>query len=151
MHGDIQMSGGYFQKCTIYTNCVHGTVGLLCWLVYSDSAVFSQVNGYTKVTERLLENQVAQSLFVDMLSVPVDLYMWMRNKNWPSRVSLLNVLAKTYPRVFQAEEEILQPLSRRAFQEIVEMASSGNQNPTTEDADRIFKRYQGMSSLLLRY
>ena len=113
--------------------------------------VLIQVNGYTKVTERLLENQVAQALFVDMLSVPVDMCMWMRHRSWPSRVALLNVLSRTYPRVFESEDEILQPLSRRKFQDIVKEAASHSQKVTPDDADMIFKRYQGMSSLLLKY
>ena len=113
--------------------------------------VLIQVNGYTKVTERLLENQVAQALFVDMLGVPVDMYMWMRHRSWPSRVALLNVLSRTYPRVFESEDEILQPLSRRKFQDIVKEAASHSQKVTPDDADMIFKRYQGMSSLLLKY
>lgn len=59
----------------------------------------AQVNGYTKVTEQLLENKVARSFVTDMAGVWIDLWLWTRNKKWPSRLALLNSLAFTFPEV----------------------------------------------------
>lgn len=50
-------------------------------------------------------------------------------------------------KVFEEEEEVLEPLSREKFREIVAMSSKGA--ATAEDADRIFDHYKRMPVLLL--
>ena len=111
------------------------------------------MNGYTRVTEQLLENKVSRTFFQDVLGLIADMYTWMRGK-WPSRLAILNGLSQTYPEVFEEEEELLQPLSRSAFREIVRRIRIGpraDSDRTDQIADDMFDKYSEMRVLLLEY
>mmetsp|Transcript_22280 Transcript_22280/g.56221 ORF Transcript_22280/g.56221 Transcript_22280/m.56221 type:complete len:634 (-) Transcript_22280:401-2302(-) len=106
------------------------------------------VNGYTAVTERVLENKVAQSFPADMILVPVDMLRWLRNKRWPSKLAILNALYQMYPEVFDNEDvEVVRPLGLETFQEVV--ISASKHRAGKEDGEALFDYYCRMEVLLI--
>mmetsp|Transcript_35733 Transcript_35733/g.84665 ORF Transcript_35733/g.84665 Transcript_35733/m.84665 type:complete len:383 (-) Transcript_35733:380-1528(-) len=105
------------------------------------------VNGYTKVEEHVLENEVAQNVLEDLVAVLWDTWLWQRHPSWPSRLSLLVELQNRFPEVFMGEEEVFAPLSREVFHQVTASASRGK--ASDEDADRLFKRYLRLPVLVL--
>uniref|UniRef100_A0A7S1T3L9 Polycystin cation channel PKD1/PKD2 domain-containing protein n=4 Tax=Tetraselmis chuii TaxID=63592 RepID=A0A7S1T3L9_9CHLO len=105
------------------------------------------VNGYTQVTERVLENKVAGNFLYDLLGVPVDVIAWLQHRGWPSKLSLLIALQARYPYVFEDEEEVVVCMTQEQFRDIV--VSAGKGRSTVHDADQLFYRYGMMPVLLI--
>eukprot|EP00191_Tetraselmis_sp_GSL018_P004087 CAMPEP_0177607570 /NCGR_PEP_ID=MMETSP0419_2-20121207/17990_1 /TAXON_ID=582737 /ORGANISM="Tetraselmis sp., Strain GSL018" /LENGTH=978 /DNA_ID=CAMNT_0019102165 /DNA_START=848 /DNA_END=3781 /DNA_ORIENTATION=- len=105
------------------------------------------VNGYTKVTEKVLENEIAQSIIADVFTVVYDVWLWNLHRTWPSKLKLLSVMQDHYPDVFGDEEEILVALDRRTFQSIVSEATKGR--ATAKEADSMFTHYLAFPVLVL--
>ncbi len=111
------------------------------------TSIFGLFLGYTKVTEQILENKVAQTLAQDIVTIPIDSFLWRRNPRWPSKMCILNALQQTYPEVFSAQDEILSPLTCDAMEEIVAKASRGK--AVALDGTKIFNHYRRMMVLHL--
>eukprot|EP00951_Prasinocladus_malaysianus_P015894 scaffold122826_cov46-Prasinocladus_malaysianus.AAC.1 len=103
--------------------------------------------GYTEVTERVLENKVAQSFVLDLLSTPMDAILWLRHRHWPSKLDILRQMQDRFPEVFLDEEVVLRQLSEEMFQQIVKDASRGKAN--AEDGTKLFWHYRRMDVLHL--
>jgi len=104
------------------------------------------VNGYTQVTERVLENEVSQSVIADIVAVCWDLWLWYRHKSWPSKLSILSSMQEYFPDVFGQGDEVVYPLGRHKFHEVV---CSASKNATPDDADKIFDHYLRLHVLIL--
>uniref|UniRef100_A0A061S5N1 Polycystin cation channel PKD1/PKD2 domain-containing protein n=1 Tax=Tetraselmis sp. GSL018 TaxID=582737 RepID=A0A061S5N1_9CHLO len=105
------------------------------------------VNGYTRVTERVLENRVAKNLFQDLFTVAADAVHWTLNPSWPSKLDILRGMQEAYPDVFLGAEEIVRPLPRSIFVDIVVKASCGKAN--LNDGDRLFNHYARFEVMLM--
>jgi hypothetical protein len=117
--------------------------------LFSPFVVLRCFAGYTKVTERVLENQVAQSFAADALLVPMDVILWLRNKRWPSKLAILNSLYLTYPDVFEDEAVgVVRALPQERFREVV-IAAAGKKGASAEDGDRIFEHYCRLVGVLM--
>jgi hypothetical protein len=73
---------------------------VLCALSLLNFFLAIVVNGYTKVSENVLENKVVNSIGKDVLLVIRDLWVWPSNR-WLSKAEILNVLARAFPQVFE--------------------------------------------------
>jgi len=99
------------------------------------------------VTEKVLENEIAQSIIADVFTVVYDVWLWNLHRTWPSKLKLLSVMQDHYPDVFGDEEEILVALDRRTFQSIVSEATKGR--ATAKEADSMFTHYLAFPVLVL--
>jgi len=91
---------------------------------------------------------VANSFLQDSLQVPIDVYKWWRNRQWPSKLSLLRAMQVNYPHVFaQEDEEVLVCITREDFRNLVVQASRRKAMPA--DGDAIFEHYCHMTVLLI--
>ena len=84
------------------------------------------ISGYTQVTERVLENQVAQGVVVDVGGIPFDLSLWIKNR-LPAKLEILRKLQAAYPDVFEDEEELVEGMSRDKFVEILLQSKTSEQ------------------------
>lgn len=99
------------------------------------------------MTERVLENKVARSFVEDLLTVPYDLMLWTVNRQWPSKLALLQTMQDSYPDVFNDEEEVVVSMSRAKLNELVALSTKGKAHPG--DGDKIFDHYKRLPVLLL--
>lgn len=68
----------------------------ICTLAMLNFFLAIVVNGYTKVSEAGIENQVAVSLTRDMGSSFCDELLWSLNKSWPSKPKMLNIFSAEF-------------------------------------------------------
>eukprot|EP00193_Tetraselmis_chui_P003001 CAMPEP_0177753644 /NCGR_PEP_ID=MMETSP0491_2-20121128/1573_1 /TAXON_ID=63592 /ORGANISM="Tetraselmis chuii, Strain PLY429" /LENGTH=1824 /DNA_ID=CAMNT_0019268949 /DNA_START=404 /DNA_END=5878 /DNA_ORIENTATION=- len=92
---------------------------VLCALSLLNFFLAIVVNGYTKVSEDVLENKVVNSIGKDILLVFRDLWIWP-SKRWLDKTETLNILARAFPRIFengyaQADTYKEQLISREEF------------------------------------
>jgi hypothetical protein len=73
---------------------------VLCALSLLNFFLAIVVNGYTKVSEDVLENKVVNSIGKDILLVFRDLWIWPSNR-WFDKTETLNILARSFPRIFE--------------------------------------------------
>jgi len=102
--------------------------------------------GYTRVTEKVLENRVARTLPEDLLSAAVDGALWAANPNWPSKLAILRTLRDTHPDVFSDAEEVVRPIGRDAFLRLISEASGGRASQS--DGNRLFRHYARFEVML---
>eukprot|EP00873_Tetraselmis_striata_P028356 jgi/Tetstr1/448620/TSEL_035866.t2 len=88
-----------FGKDIFMTIYVVGYV-VLCALSLLNFFLAIVVNGYTKVSEDVLENKVVNSIGKDVLLVLRDVWLWP-SRRWIEKTEILNVLARAYPHVFE--------------------------------------------------
>ena len=84
-----------YRDDTLMCTYVIGYV-FICTLALLNFLLAIVVNGYTIVSEAALEIKVAISLPVDVLIVITDAFRWIRHSKWPSKRTLLNILATEY-------------------------------------------------------
>jgi hypothetical protein len=73
---------------------------VLCALSLLNFFLAIVVNGYTKVSEDVLENKVVNSIGKDVLLVLRDVWLWP-SKRWLGKAETLNVLSRAFPHVFE--------------------------------------------------
>eukprot|EP00873_Tetraselmis_striata_P023759 jgi/Tetstr1/444023/TSEL_031963.t1 len=88
-----------FGKDIFMTIYVVGYV-VLCALSLLNFFLAIVVNGYTKVSEDVLENKVVNSIGKDVLLVIRDVWLWPA-RGWIHKAAILNVLARAYPHIFE--------------------------------------------------
>mmetsp|Transcript_26182 Transcript_26182/g.73392 ORF Transcript_26182/g.73392 Transcript_26182/m.73392 type:complete len:553 (-) Transcript_26182:215-1873(-) len=120
----------------------------VCTLSFLNFLLAIVVNGYTGVTERILENKVARSFLQDVMAVPIDLVVWLRHPTWPSKLQILIAMQDKYPFVFEDEDEVVCLMTRGDFHACIEQASEGKASEA--DTDALFYRYGRMKVLVLR-
>ena len=97
-------------------------------MIYTRNAANSMrltiaILGNTQVTERVLENQVAQGVLVDVCGIPYDLSLWIKNR-LPAKLEILRNLQAAYPDVFDDDEEVMEGMSRDKFIEIISQSKT---------------------------
>uniref|UniRef100_A0A061R8S4 Ion transport domain-containing protein n=1 Tax=Tetraselmis sp. GSL018 TaxID=582737 RepID=A0A061R8S4_9CHLO len=118
----------------------------ICSLALLNFLLAIVVNGYTRVTEKVLENRVARTLPEDLLSAAVDGALWAANPNWPSKLAILRTLRDTHPDVFSDAEEVVRPIGRDAFLRLISEASGGRASQS--DGNRLFRHYARFEVML---
>ena len=78
------------------------------------------------MTERVLENQVAQGVLVDICGIPYDLSLWIKNR-LPAKLEILRNLQAAYPDVFDDDEEVIEGMSRDKFVEIFSQSKTSEE------------------------